>query len=222
MTCSVKLVSISTPVIEGANLSPEEFIAYTARVSNPGNQMNTETAPKLLKYLLENKHYSPFEMVDFVVEITTSMAIGEQILRHSSAKFQKFSMRYAKANAFITYPARRQDTKNRQNSIDDLPQDVKDWFMKSQQEVWDLAFTRYTQAIQQGIAKEQARFFLPMNTQTTLYMKMNVRDWLFYLLLRSGNGTQKEHMDIANAIIQEVMIPKFPVVSEVVGWSSAR
>lgn len=227
-TFNVKLVSTTSPQIRSddcddlgraKNLTPEEFIAYTARVSNPSNQLNNDTAPKLIKYLLEHQHYSPFEMVDFAVEIQTSRAIAAQILRHWSASFQEFSQRYAQAAECIVYPARRQDTKNRQNSVDDLPEDVMLWFDKAQRDVWEQSYKLYTEALDRGIAKEQARFLLPLSTKTTIYMKMNIRDWIFYLKLRSSNGTQKEHMNIAQAIIDDVMVPNFPVISKTLGWS---
>lgn len=219
-TCSVRLVSITSPEVEkdGRKLTPEEFIAYTARVSNPGNQLNTETAPKLIKYLLDNNHYSPFEMADVGVEIVTSRGVTAQILRHWSFSFSEYSLRYAEAQEYINYPARRQDAKNRQNSVDDLSPDVKKWFSDMQQYNWDKAFSYYKQALDLGVAKEQARFLLPLGTKTTLFMKGNVRDWIFYLKLRSANGTQQEHMDIAKSIINTVFLPNFPVISEVMGW----
>ena len=216
---NVKLVSLTLPQGPASGMSAEEFIAFTARVSNPSNQLNNDTAPKLIKYLLDNQHYSPFEMADFAVEIQTSRAIAAQILRHWSASFQEFSQRYAQAAECIIYPARRQDVKNRQNSVDDLTEEVKVWFEEAQNEVWNLSYSKYKEALDKGIAKEQARFMLPLGTKTTIYMKMNVRDWIFYLKLRSANGTQKEHMDIAKEIINTVMIPNFPNISNVLGWS---
>lgn len=217
MTCTVKLVSITQPMVEGV-ATAEELVAYTARVSNPANQINSETAPKLLKYLLDNKHYSPFEQVDVGVEITTSRGIAPQILRHWSFSFQEFSQRYAEVQEYVSYPARSQDLKNRQNSVDNMSEDTKEWFQDAQQDIWNACFAAYKAAIAKGIAKEQARFLLPLNTKTTIYMKGNLRDWIFYLQLRSGNGTQLEHMQIAKAIISTVFIPRFPVVSEVLGW----
>ena len=220
-TFNVKLVSITAPEVRdslGYKLTPEEFIAYAARVSNPKNQLNTATAPKLLKFLLDNSHYSPFEQVDLGVEIQTSRGISPQIIRHFSFSFQEFSQRYSQAQEAILYPARRQDTENRQNSIDDLPQETKDWFEQQQVEIWDKCSKAYNEAILKNIALEQARFLLPLNTKTTLYMKGNVRDWIFYLKLRKGNGTQKEHSDIANAIIDTIFVPKFPNISKALGW----
>ncbi len=217
MQPKVGLVSLTQPQVEGITTA-EELVAYTARVSNPGNQINNETAPKLIKYLLDNHHYSPFEQVDVGVSIETSRGIAPQILRHWSFSFQEFSQRYAEVQEYILYPARRQDTKNRQNSIDDLSQETRDWFDAAQKEVWGTSFRLYKEALVNGIAKEQARFLLPLSTKTTIYMKGNLRDWIFYLKLRSGNGTQLEHQDIAKAVISQVFVPNFPVVSEVLGW----
>lgn len=216
-TFSVELISITQPLVPGINTA-EELIAYTARVSNPGNQMNNATAPKLLKYLLDNSHLSPFEQADVGVSIETSRGISPQILRHFSFSFQEFSQRYAQADDYVVYPARRQDVKNRQNSFDDMDEETKAWFTEAQEEVGDLSFKLYHEALERGVAKEQARFLLGLNTKTKLYMKGNVRDWIFYLKLRSDQSTQKEHRDIANAIIQKVFIPNFPAISEVLGW----
>ncbi len=157
-------------------------------------------------------------MVDFTVEIETSRAIAAQILRHWSFSFQEFSQRYAQAAEYVEYDARRQDSKNRQNSIDDMSEVEKEWFHEVQHKVWDLSKAFYDEAIEKGIAKEQARFLLPLNTKTRLYMKGNIRDWFFYLKLRSANGTQKEHMDIAWDIINEVFKVHFPVISSIAGW----
>ncbi len=217
-TYKVELVSITQPRVEGIN-TPEEFIAYTARISNPSNQINSATAPKLIKYLLDNRHLSPFEQVDLGISIETSRGISPQILRHWSFSFQEFSQRYAEVMDYVAYPARRQDTKNRQNSIDDLSDETKQWFLDAQKQVWDLSYGLYKEALEKSIAKEQARFLLPLNTSTKLIMKGNLRDWIFYLQLRSGNGTQQEHMDIANAVIKDIFVPNFPVVSEVMGWT---
>jgi len=220
-TFDVKLVSITAPQVkdkDGRLMTPEEFIAYTARVSNPNNQQNTFTAPKLIKYLLDNNHLSPFEMVDIGIEIKTSRGIAPQILRHWSFSFQEFSQRYAEPQNFILYPARSQDAKNRQNSIDNMSPQDQQWFLDAQCEVWELAHARYREAIERGVAREQARFLLPLNVETKIYMKGNARDWIFYLKLRSGNGTQREHMDIAQGVVKDIFVPNFPVISEVMGW----
>lgn len=218
--CEAKVIAVTKPLIpneDGYDISAEEFIAYTARVSNPSNQNNNETAPKLLNYLIKNKHWSPFEMVSMTVEITTSRAIAQQILRHRSFSFQEFSQRYAKATDFITYPARRQDTKNRQNSIDDLSDQVKNWFETAQKHVQDECENLYKSALDMGIAKEQARFLLPLSTQTKLYMTGSVRSWIHYLDLRCANGTQKEHKDIADLIKGQFKV-YFPNTSEALEW----
>lgn len=216
-TCKVWLVSLTKPSIVGLT-SAEDLITYTARVSNPANQLNLDTSPKLIKYLLDNNHYSPFEQVDMGVEIETSRGIAPQILRHWSFSFQEFSQRYAQVSEYISYPARRQDEKNRQNSIDDLSDVDKTWFEQEQSEIWTACKWSYDEAISRGIAKEQARFLLPLNTATRLYMKGNLRDWIFYLKLRSGNGTQLEHQEIARKIISTCFVPNFPIISEVLGW----
>lgn len=215
----IRIVSITQPLLEGVT-KPEDMIVYTARVSNPANQMNMETGPKLIEYLLTHKHMSPFEMVDFTVEIGTSRAIAQQILRHWSFSFQEFSQRYAQANSFVPYEARRQDPKNRQNSVDDMSDEDKEWFRNAQLQIWEQAYSTYEEALRRGIAKEQARFVLPLNTETRLYMKGSVRDWIFYLQLRRENGTQKEHADIAQGIIDHVFIPHLPTISSVLGWTS--
>lgn len=235
MTCEVRLVS-TTQVDEEyidylVNELPEKdqeeiknllnnkegLMAYVARVSS-SDQLNTKYAG-LLKYCIQHKHWSVLEMIDVCMEITTSRAIAAQILRHKSANFQEFSQRYQSLgkNDFIIYEARRQDNKNRQNSIDDLSPEVKEWFAKAQQDVWNVSYMLYEQALKNGIAKECARFLLPLNTKTTIYMKGPMRTWIHYLDLRSGNGTQKEHMEIAIAA-KEIMKKKFPIVSEAMGW----
>lgn len=219
----IKLISMtqSEVFVEGKRLSPEQLIEYTARVSNPASQDKYNDSFKLLKYLIEHNHISPLEMVDFCVEVETSRAIAAQILRHWSFSFQEFSQRYAQASEYVEYEARRQDNKNRQNSVDDMSEEDKSWFVKAQADVWELAHSLYQQSLEKGIAKEQARFLLPLNTKTRLYMKANIRDWLFYLKLRSANGTQKEHMDLAKAIIEQVFKIHFPVIASVAGLAAS-
>jgi len=206
----VKLVSV-TPECE-------KNIMYCARVSNPSNQTNDN--PKLLDYCIKNQHWSIFEMGNMVVEITTSRAIAAQILRHRSFSFQEFSQRYAAVpeDGIEYYDARSQDFKNRQNSIDNMTQEDKEWFKLAQQTVWKQARELYDTAISKGIAKEQARFLLPLNTQTKLYMNGSIRSWLHYLDLRCGNGTQKEHKDIADAI-KLVFCQQFPNIAKAKGWT---
>lgn len=203
----VTLVSI-TP-------NAEQTMMYCARVSNPANQ--TSTDPGLLKYCIKHSHWSIFEMANMVVEIETSRAISAQILRHRSFSFQEFSQRYAEVQGFETYPARRQDTTNRQNSIDDMSPVDSDWFAITQSRVCDYAKEKYTEALQRGIAKEQARFLLPMASSTKIYMNGTIRSWLHYLELRCGEATQLEHREIANAI-KELFIKELPVIAEAKGW----
>ena len=187
---SVKLVWI-TP-------NATKVMSYCARVSNPKNQKNWKTASKLLAYCIKNKHWSVFEMASMCVEIKTSMAVGEQILRHRSFSFQKFSFRYAKSVNMVNVKPRRQDTKNRQNSIDDLPESTKTWFRDNMRILQTDARHLYEQALEYGIAKESARFFLPASTETTLYMSGTIRSWIHYLMLRREHGTQLEHKQIAD------------------------
>ncbi len=205
----VKLVSI-TP-------DAEKLISYCARVSNPTNQSNTETAPKLLTYLIKQRHWSPFEMANMVIEIKTTRAIAAQILRHRSFSFQEFSQRYSKSTDVEICEARRQDTKNRQNSVDDLSDDDKIWFKNSQEHVWEVSKQLYDQALKRGIAKECARGLLPLNTSTTLYMNGTIRSWIHYVDLRTANGTQQEHMEIALGV-KKILIEQLPNVSKGMGW----
>jgi len=211
----VKLIS-KTQGVDG--MSAEDLVAFTARVSNPSNQMNMETAPKLLAYLIKNKHWSPFEMASATFEIKTSRGIAAQILRHRSFSFQEFSQRYAEAQNVVEYEARSQDNKNRQNSIDDMDGDDKEWFKTAQKVTWENSMRLYKDALAMGIAKEQARFLLPLSTETTLYMSGTLRSWIHYLELRSGNGTQKEHRDIALGI-KEIFAKEFPNTSNALGWT---
>jgi len=196
--------------------TPEGLMAYCARVSSP-NQTNKNYAG-LLKYCAKHGHWSVFELVDLTFEIETSRAIAAQILRHRSFCFQEFSQRYSKAGlGFEVYPARRQDEKNRQNSIDDMSDDDKQWFKETQERVQSCAFNAYSDALDRGIAKEQARNLLPLGVKTRLYMKGSVRSWLHYVNLRCANGTQKEHADIAKEI-KKIIIKKMPAIAEAMEW----
>ncbi|MFH0927229.1 MAG: FAD-dependent thymidylate synthase [Candidatus Micrarchaeota archaeon] len=215
-TSSVRLISVTSGMLEKQK-TPEEIITYCARVSNPKNQENTGTAPKLLAFCIRNGHWSIFEMADMCLEIKTSRAIAQQILRHRSFSFQEFSQRYAVATEFITYEARRQDLKNRQNSIDDLPADVQEWFLQAQKKVQEESHGLYEQALQKGIAKECARFLLPLNTQTTLYMKGSARSWIHYIKVRADESTQKEHREIALAA-REIFCENFPSIAAALEW----
>jgi thymidylate synthase (FAD) len=218
MSTQVKLISVTKGVDQ--QFSAQDLIAFTARVSNPANQNNQETAPKLIQYLIKNKHWSPFEMVHMTVEIVTSRAIAQQILRHRSFSFQEFSQRYAEAQECLIYPARRQDTKNRQNSIDDMEEDDKTWFESAQIETWNHALRLYREALLKGIAKEQARMLLPLNTMTKLYMSGSARSWIHYLELRCANGTQLEHKEIAEAI-KAIFTKEFPDIAKALEWDYA-
>ena len=213
---NVKLLSYSQPTEEFASqgiADAQELIAYCARVSNPSNQLNTDTSEKLIRYLIKHAHWSPLEMVSACIEITTTRDIARQILRHRSFSFQEFSQRYAdptKDLDFVLREARLQDTKNRQNSIEIDVQDEDDEFLiaewnRRQQDVIDLAKETYRWAVECGIAKEQARAVLPEgNTVSRLYMNGTLRSWIHFIELRSGNGTQKEHMEVARACAQAI------------------
>lgn len=217
---NVRFISITKPeiTIEGKELSPEGLIAYCARVSSP-NQENPDYA-KLLRFCIRQGHWSVFEMVDMTLEITTTRAIAPQILRHRSFCFQEFSQRYAKAASCEIYEARRQDAKNRQNSLNDLDEATKEWFRSVQREIWEHSFKRYEEALEKGIAKESARAILPLNTVTRLYMKGSVRSWIHYLQVRCDGATQKEHRDIALAA-REIFIQRFPIIAEALEWKPA-
>lgn len=212
----VKLVGVTEPRIEGVS-SAQEFIAYAARVSNPGNQMNTKTAPKLLRYLAKNRHWSPFEMVSVTMEIVTTRDIARQILRHRSFSFQEFSQRYASVEdlGFGHSEARLQDQKNRQASIDMSEQDTRaaEWD-EIQNSVLAEVSQAYTWALDNGLAKEVARKVLPEGlTNSRLYMAGTVRSWLHYILERRQLGTQKEHRAVADAAEAE-LLAEFPSLSE--------
>ena len=215
----VKLISYSTAP-EGTGLDDcQELIAFCARVSNPSNQMNKETSDKLIKYLIKHKHWSPLEMVNACLEINTTRDIAHQIVRHRSFSFQEFSQRYADpaefGDQFVLREARLQDTANRQNSIDVDDEILHNEWTDRQQQVINLAKETYEWAIDNGIAKEQARAVLPEgNTKTRLYMNGTLRSWVHYIDLRSANGTQKEHMEIAQACAR-VIAEIFPLMESI-------
>ena len=198
------------------NIQKAEGLAiYCARVSSP-KQDNPEYE-KLLNSCMKYGHWSVFQMIDITFEIETSRAIAQQILRHQF-DFQEFSQRYSKADlGFEIYEARRQDKKNRQNSIDDMSEDDKEWFKIKQEQMQLLAYRDYEEALKRGIAKEQARFLLPLNVKTKMYMKGSLRSWLHYVNVRSDAATQKEHRDVANEIKRQ-LCSKFPVFSHAAGW----
>ena len=207
----VRLVSYSQPTAEFANMGiddAQELIAYCARVSNPSNQFNTETSEKLIRYLVKHAHWSPLEMVSACVEITTTRDIARQILRHRSFSFQEFSQRYAdpvKDLSFVLREARLQDPKNRQNSVETDDERVqREWELR-QNNVITEARMAYQWAIDNGIAKEQARAVLPEGlTESRLYMNGTLRSWVHFIELRSGNGTQKEHQLVALACAKAI------------------
>ena len=211
---SVKLIGITAP-FAGHN-SAEDMIVYMARVSNPSNQSMTRGDEKLIRYLIKNQHWSPFEMVNVVMEINTTRDIARQILRHRSFAFQEFSQRYAdptKDLGFELREARLQDTNNRQNSIETDDVELRNKWNLMQQAVVNNAEHAYNWAIQSGIAKEQARAVLPEgNTQSRMYMNGTLRSWIHYCELRRSNGTQKEHMEVANDC-WKIISDKFPNVA---------
>ena len=198
----------------------EKTMAYIARVSNPSNQDN-ENFSGLLKYCIKHQHWSVFEQSSMTLEIQTTRAIAAQILRHRSFTYQEFSQRYADSNLLgkIELPElRRQDTKNRQNSIDDLDAEVVEKLNKQMNTLFSSAFSLYNQMLEKGIAKECARMVLPLATPTRIYMTGSCRSWIHYINLRSAHGTQKEHMEIANAC-KKVFVEQFPAVSEALEWN---
>ena len=211
---TVKLISYSQGEKDE---SLQDIIAYTARVSNPSNQDNTETSERLLRYLIREKHWSPFEMVSACLEVTTTRDIARQLLRHRSFSFQEFSQRYADPTQdlnFLMKEARLQDTKNRQNSLDvNDPNLQLDWY-KQQAEVVNAAKKSYEWAIENGIAKEQARAVLPEGImESRLYVNGTIRSWIHYIDLRSGHGTQKEHIELARNCAT-ALEPIFPMIRE--------
>ena len=205
----VSYVSITRP-IDNEFMTPEQLIVYIARVSNPSHQSDVHSSDRLLRYLIDNKHWSPFEMVDMTVEITTSRAIAHQLIRHRSFSFQEFSQRYAKVGETTEMiECRKAGSTNRQSSTEpiDLDDDMIQRIHTYQTDGMEL----YQDMIKSGVANECARFILPLNTQTRLYMKGSVRSWIHYLQVRMDEHTQKEHRDIANAIAM-VFQEQFPLI----------
>ena len=209
---NVSLISVSPDA--------EKHMAYCARVSNPNNQDN-ENYAGLLKYCIKHQHWSIFEQAFMTLEINTTRGLAAQILRHRSFTFQEFSQRYADTNLLDTNiplpELRRQDTKNRQNSIDDIPEDQSKMLLGRIQNYFNEGLDLYNELLREGIAKECARFVLPLATPTRIYMSGSVRSWVHYIDLRSGHGTQKEHMDIANAC-KDIFNNQFPTVAEALEW----
>ena len=226
---TAKIIAITNPILSAYEtnterpIGAEDFIAYCARVSNPQNQSNTLTAPKLLKYLITHKHWSPFEMVSITMDINTTRDIAHQIVRHRSFSFQEFSQRYAdptKDMGFVTREARLQDAKNRQNSIETYNENLQKYWLVAQNNVTLAAKEAYKWAIDNGIAKEQARAVLPEGlTKTRLYMAGTLRSWIHYIDVRAEEGTQKEHREIAIAARKEILM-HFPSLREY--WEEVR
>jgi thymidylate synthase (FAD) len=201
-----------------ATPNAEEMITHMARVSAPKNQGNMETAPKMLKYLITHKHWSPYEMANMCVEINTTRAISAQIIRHRSFSFQEFSQRYADTNELGTADIphlRRQDHKNRQNSIDDLPPDLVGSYYRRISELYENSEHLYREMVSNGVAKECARAILPLSTQTRIYMNGTLRSWIHYLDLRCHESTQLEHQQIAREI-NRIFCEQFPIIGEAV------
>ena len=216
----VRLLSYSQPTQEFADLGiadAQELIAYCARVSNPSNQLNTETSEKLIRYLIKHQHWSPLEMVSACIEITTTRDIARQILRHRSFSFQEFSQRYAdptKDLSFVLREARLQDTTNRQNSISTSDTELQAWWDAKQKFIIEHSRIIYQEAIERGIAKEQARAVLPEGlTESRLYMNGTLRSWIHFIELRSANGTQLEHQEVAIACAR-VIAEIFPLAND--------
>jgi len=217
---SVSLVSVTKPEIKEIK-NGEDLVAFCARVSNPSNQMNIETAPKLLKFLIKHKHWSPFELVDMCVEIKTSRGIAAQILRHRSFSFQEFSQRYSEATDYEDVELRLQGSKNRQVGEDLLSKNHPEYNNLNGllAEALSLSEHCYRTMIDNGIAKEVARMVLPLTTQTTMYMKGSLRSWIHYIELRAQQNSQKEHRLIAEDC-KKIFINNFPVIAEALEWKS--
>jgi thymidylate synthase (FAD) len=216
MLMSVSLVGMTQPSAATGCHTANQLIAYAARVSTPDNQNNPKTASKLLGYLIKHEHWSPFEMVSVTMEITTTRDISRQIIRHRSFSFQEFSQRYAKSTNFETRECRLQDEKNRQNSIETEDRELAESWNMAQKRVINAANDAYKWALENGIAKEQARAVLPEgNTETTLYMSGTLRSWVHYCKLRMANGTQKEHIEVAEQC-WDVISQHFPDVAKAV------
>ena len=221
MTTEVKLISCSQGIGDLQGHSPQDIISYVARVSNPHNQTNFRTAAGLLKYCIKHAHWSIFETVTMTMEINTTRGIAAQVLRHRSFTFQEFSQRYADTKLLsdsIDAPElRRQDTKNRQNSLDNLAPGVVNDYTDKIERHFQESMKLYNNLLDNGVAKECARFVLPLATPTRLYMTGSVRSWITYIQLRGGNGTQKEHQDIANEC-QKIFICMFPDIAKALEW----
>jgi thymidylate synthase (FAD) len=208
----VSLISITKPTIPGVE-TPEELISYCARVSNPLNQLNTQTAPKLLKYLIDHKHWSPMEMVSLAFEIQTSRAVAAQILRHRSFSFQEFSQRYSSVTQLEKFELRKQGKTNRQVGEDPILSTQDPELFAKMDKLQNQSLELYGEMISKGVARECARMVLPLNTSTTMYMTGTVRSWLSYFNVRLEQGTQKEHREIAIAEAK-IFATNFPCISQ--------
>ena len=221
MTEQIKLIAITQGAGELVDKNAQDVISYIARVSNPNNQLNFDTTAGLLRYCIKHEHWSIFEQAYMTLEINTTRGIAAQILRHRSFTFQEFSQRYADTNLLsedIQIPElRRQDLKNRQNSVDDLQEEQVFVLNKMIQDLFRDSQDTYNYLLDQGVAKECARFVLPLATPTRIYMTGSCRSWIHYINLRSSHGTQKEHMDIAEGC-RVVFKQEFPSVSEALEW----
>lgn len=220
MTNQIKLIALTQGAGELLEKTAQEVISYVARVSNPNNQLNFDTSAGLLKYCIKHEHWSIFEQAYMTLEINTTRAIAAQILRHRSFTYQEFSQRYAASTSLdpIKMPEfRRQDTKNRQNSIDDLDEFETQRLQLQTQTLFDSATALYQQMLDRGVAKECARNILPLCTPTRIYMTGSCRSWIHYINLRSANGTQKEHMQIAEGC-REIFVEQFPEIATALEW----
>ena len=220
MTNQIKLIALTQGAGELLEKTAQEVISYVARVSNPNNQLNFDTSAGLLKYCIKHEHWSIFEQAYMTLEINTTRAIAAQILRHRSFTYQEFSQRYAASTSLdpIKMPEfRRQDTKNRQNSIDDMDEFEIQRLQLQTQTLFDSATALYEQMLDRGVAKECARNILPLCTPTRIYMTGSCRSWIHYINLRSANGTQKEHMQIAEGC-REIFVEQFPEIAAALEW----
>jgi thymidylate synthase (FAD) len=220
MTNQIKLIALTQGAGELLEKTAQEVISYVARVSNPNNQLNFDTSAGLLKYCIKHEHWSIFEQAYMTLEINTTRAIAAQILRHRSFTYQEFSQRYAASTSLdpIKMPEfRRQDTKNRQNSIDDMDEFEIQRLQLQTQTLFDSATALYQQMLDRGVAKECARNILPLCTPTRIYMTGSCRSWIHYINLRSANGTQKEHMQIAEGC-REIFVEQFPEIAAALEW----
>lgn len=211
----VKLVSVTTPMLGIEGMSAEDLIVYTARVSNPENQTNFETSERLLKYLIREKHWSPFEMADMTVEVKTSRAIAQQIIRHKSLSVQEHSQRYSSVEEIEALELRMQADKNRQSSIEVISDELKDVFEPRVEKLFKDSMDLYEEMLKSGISRESSRFILPLNVRTTLYLKGSVRSWIHYLGLRLHETTQKEHREVAMEIYK-IFKEQFPVIGKMI------